>query len=145
MRKSAIRAFLVFGVILFFIGLLMLVGEAGVIGFFSLLFPSDSIEVVAVIFQGIGGLLIVYASVKSLTAEFIEKSGKENQAILSSMMQSIDRVDKRTADVAERVSSMEKAYSTVQFTAPNFGTCRFCGASVQKGSVFCPNCGKAQA
>jgi hypothetical protein len=142
--KKTLIAFLVLGVLLFFLGLLMLVQQASVVALFSAILPDvQFLELIGVLFQSVGGLLVVYATAEILTADVVAKS-KGNQAVLFSLMQSVERVEKGNAEVAAKLDSMEKAYSNVQFSASDFQTCRYCCARIEKGSVFCPRCGKSQ-
>lgn len=145
MGKSLISVLLVLGVFLFFFGLLMLVQQATVVALFSsILSDAQSTELIGAVLQSVGGLLVVYATAEILTVDVVAKS-KGNQAVLFSLMQSVERVEKSNAEVAAKLDSMQRAYSNVQFSASEFQTCRYCGARIEKGSVFCHRCGKSQA
>jgi hypothetical protein len=137
--------FLVIGVLFFFLGLLALTHQSNVIGFFSLILPDiQTIELFGVLLQSVGVLLVLYGIMKFVTDELIVKSGKENQAILFSLMQTVERVDRRTTEVVEKLGSIQMANSAPQTQVSTFLKCRFCGSKVDQGSSFCPSCGKSQ-
>ncbi len=134
------------GVILFFLGLLMLIQEQTAVGLFLPIFGSQALELVGVLFQAVGGLLVLYGAINAFTSEFVAKNNrehKENQAFLMSLMQSVDRVEKRTAEFGDKLAELGKSISSQGSHATL--KCKFCGAMIDQGSTFCPNCGKSQA
>ncbi len=145
MKRSSISNgfFVVLGVLLFFAGLLMLFGQQNIVSFFSSLFPNtESIELAGAVFQVLGGLLVINGTVRFLTSQ-AQSRDKENQALIYGFMQRVSVVEKRAAEVAERVVSLEKL-KTVRDSLPQSLKCKFCGAGIELGSSFCSNCGRSQ-
>jgi hypothetical protein len=144
-KPSSTAIFLVIGVLSFFLGLLMLLRQASLASFFSLLLPDiQTVELAGSLLQSFGGLLVVYGTVKFLSSEFTAKSNKANQAMIFGLMQSVERIEKGTKEIVERLDSMQKANNTLQASASPFLKCRFCEAKIAHGSSFCPNCGRSQ-
>jgi uncharacterized membrane-anchored protein len=143
-RSSAsTAAFLILGVILFFLGLLMLLHQVSVVNFFSPIFPDvQSIELAGVVLQSLGGIFVVYFAVKFVSSGLTARA-KESQAMVFSVMQSMERLEKGMAVVSEKLS-IEKSGVVAQASVPASSTCRFCGAKIDVGSSFCPNCGRSQ-
>ncbi len=145
MKRSTIsNSFsVVLGVFLFFAGLLMLFGQQNIVSFFSSLFPNtESIELAGAVFQVLGGLLVLNGAVRFLTSQ-AQSRDKENQALIYGLMQRVSVVERRGAEVAERVVSLEKL-RTVRDSLPQSVKCRFCGAGIELGNSFCSNCGRSQ-
>ena len=145
MKRSSISngISLVLGVLLFFFGLLMLLNQENTVAFFSSMFPStQSIELAGAVFQVFGALLVLNGAIRLLTSD-LQTRDKENRAVLLSLMQSVSRVEKRTAEVAEKLVTLETA-KALQDSVPNFLKCRFCGATIDRGSSFCSSCGRSQ-
>jgi hypothetical protein len=131
------------GVLLFFLGLFMLVDEATAASLFAFLFSDvQTLQVAGIVLQGLGGLLILNGTIKLFTSEAKART-TENQALIIGLMQRVDKVEKRTVDVAAKLISLEQA-QTVQESMAGFTKCRFCGAKIAPGTAFCPNCGRSQ-
>ncbi len=145
MRKLFSSIYLIVGLLLFMLGLLMLLGQTGVVGFFSAIFPdTQTFEVAGAVFQFLGGFLVIYGTVKLAASEFRVKNDGENQAMLLGLSRAVDRVEKRTTEVWEKLSPIQSANN--KFQSPTSGnlSCRFCGAKIEQESSFCSNCGKSQ-
>ena len=142
-RSSISNAFsLVLGVLLFFVGLLMLLKQENTVAFFSALFPNtQSMELAGAVFQVLGGLLVLNGAVRFLTSQ-AQSRDRENQALIYGLMQRVSSVEKRAAEVAGRVVSLEKVRA-VRDSLPESVKCRFCGAGIELGSSFCSNCGRS--
>jgi hypothetical protein len=145
MKRSSISNALSLGlgVFLFLLGLLLLVREQFVVDFFASLFSDAQSQVIAgVILQGLGAFFVLNGTIKLFTNELKTRT-TENQAFIVGLMQRIDRVEKRTVDVADKIVSLENARA-VQKSVSGLTNCRFCGAKINRGITFCPNCGKSQ-
>jgi hypothetical protein len=145
MKGSSIsNAFsLLLGVVLFVLGLLMLLNQENMVAFFSSIFPNaQSIDLAGAVFEVLGLLLVLNGAIKSLTSQ-AQARDKENQALIYGMMHRVSLVEKRAAEVAEKVTSLEKV-RIVRDSLPESVKCRFCGTGIELGSSFCSNCGKSQ-
>ncbi len=145
MKRSTIsNSFsIVLGVLLFFAGLLMLLGQQNIVSFLSSLFPNtESMELAGAAFQVLGGLLVINGAVRFLNSQAHSRD-KENQALIYGLMQRVSVVEKRAAEVAEKVVSLEKLRN-LRDSLPQSVKCRFCGAGIELGSSFCSNCGRSQ-
>ncbi len=145
MKRSSISNifFVVLGVLLFFAGLLMLLGQETTVLFFSSLFPNtESMELAGAVFQVLGGLLVINGIVRFASYQ-AQSRDKENQALIYGLMQRVSVLEKRGAEVVGRVVSLEKL-RTVRDSLPESVKCRFCGAGIELGSSFCSNCGRSQ-
>jgi len=139
MKKAL--ALLVLGALLFFTGLLMLMRQTNVVSFVSQVLPDvQNVVLFGAVLQSFGGLLVVYGVVQLLTS----KSSKENQAMFRSLMQRVERVEKRIAEVSEKIVAREKPNIALESSFSASPNCRFCGAKIEQGGSFCPNCGRSQ-
>ncbi len=145
MKRSSIANGLsiILGALLFFAGLFMLLGQDAIVSFFSSLFPNtESMQLAGAVFQILGGLLVLNGTIRSLTS-LAQTRDKENQALLYAMMQRISSLEKRGAEVVERVVSLEKV-RVLRDSLPDSVKCRFCGAGIELGRTFCSACGRSQ-
>lgn len=85
----------------------------------------------------------MYFAVKFVTSELTARA-KESQAMVFSVMQSVERLEKGIAVVGEKLDSIGKSSVVAQASVAASSTCRFCGAKIDVGSSFCPNCGRSQ-
>ncbi len=143
-RSSIANGFsIILGAFLFFAGLFMLLGQEAIVAFFSSLFPNtESMQLAGAVFQILGGLLVLNGTIRSLT-NLAQSRDKENQALLYAMMQRISSLEKRGAEVVERVVSLEKV-RVLRDSLPDSVKCRFCGAGIELGRSFCSKCGRSQ-
>ncbi len=143
-RSSIANGFsIILGAFLFFAGLFMLIGQEAIVAFFSSLFPNTgSMQLAGAVFQILGGLLVLNGTIRSLTS-LAQSRDKENQALLYAMMQRISSLEKRGAEVVERVVSLEKV-RVLRDSLPDSVKCRFCGAGIELGASFCSKCGRSQ-
>jgi hypothetical protein len=143
-RSSISNAFsLILGFLLFFAGLFLLLNQQNVVAFFSSLFPNpESIQLAGAVFQVLGGLLVLNGALRFAMSQG-QTRDRENQALLYGMMHRVSALEKRGAEVAERVVSLEKVRA-VRDSLPESVKCRFCGAGLELGSSFCSGCGRSQ-
>ena len=145
MKRSSISSAVSIGlgVMLFFLGLFILVDEQNAVNLFTWL-SSDTknLQIAAIVFQGIGALLVLNGTLKMFGSE-LKTRNTENQALLFGLIQRVERVEKRTTDIAAKVISIENSRS-LKASVPDSRQCRFCGAGIEHGNSFCPTCGKSQ-
>jgi len=143
-RSSVSNTFsLVLGIVLFFAGLFLLLNQENVVAFFSSMFPNhESIQLAGAVFQVLGGLLVLNGTLRFATSQ-AQTREKENQALFYGLMHRVSLVEKRAAEVAEKVVSLEKVRAA-RDSLPESVKCRFCGAGIELGRGFCSSCGRSQ-
>jgi hypothetical protein len=131
------------GVLLFFLGLFMLVDEPTAASLFASLFSDiQTLQIAGVVFQGLGAILVLTGTIRMFSSELKNRTN-ENQALLFGLMQRVERVEKRTVEVADKIFSLENTRAP-QASVSDSLKCRFCGARIERGVSFCPNCGRSQ-
>jgi len=136
--KKSMAVFLVLGVFLFFLGLLLLLGQETVLSLMSIP-KGQAAELAGVVLQGFGALLVLSVALNS-SSEIATKRAKQNQAVLLSLTESVSRLEKRTSEFAEKLVALERT----NYAQSSFSQCKCCGATVDRRSGFCSSCGKAQ-
>jgi hypothetical protein len=130
--------FLIVGLVLFLVGLLMILHQAAVVGFFSQILPDvQAIEISGVIVQFIGQILVIFGVIRLVSTKFYVGIQTERQALMVGFTQTMQRIDR-----IDRLISAQMSTTRIEIpTAPS--NCKFCGTKIQQGR-FCPKCNKSQ-
>ena len=158
MKKMSFSAkgMMVLGFVLFTFGLLLILRESNLYGFFTSVIADAQITLVfgtVVLFAG--QMLVVFGAVKANSIKLLSSMQTERKETLNLFALSIDQFqsrmqNERQAIMASYNQTMSKldsfigaqklANTTQQTVLPS--NCRFCGTKIAQ-SPFCPNCGKA--
>jgi uncharacterized integral membrane protein len=87
-RSTHSPVFIAIGLFLFFIGLLMFLQQATISTFFTQMLPtSQMLEILGVLLQFLGGFLVIYGVIKSVSDKIIVNHIQEKQTIVLALAQ----------------------------------------------------------
>ncbi len=127
-------ALLIVGFMAFSFGLLIALHQTIIVEDIMNVIPDiDIVEVIGVLMQLLGAVLIVTGLLMSISSIVEIKLENERRSLIE-LTASIER----TLDaLASQMAKKTQASETVQ-------KCKYCEAELMEGNIFCPSCGKSQ-
>lgn len=128
---------LILGFIAIQFGLLMTLHQTTLVNYLSAIMPeTTSIELIGVLLQLLGVLLVTFgfvASVSSIVSIKLEDKMYDLTAEL------LSRVEERRINM----TSLQTPPTSLKVSSAPL-KCKFCGTKLEKDDLFCPSCGKSQ-
>ncbi len=130
--------FLFVGLVLFLVGLLMILHQPAVVGFFSQILPDvQAIEISGVVVQFIGQVLVIFGVIRLVSNKFFVSIQTERQSLMVGFTQTMQRIDR-----IDRLISTHIPTTRIEMPTAS-SNCKFCGTKIQQ-ERFCPKCSKSQ-
>ncbi len=116
---------LIIGAVFCLFGLMLALHQTNLMEYITNVFPNiQSAELAGILLQLVGVTLLV-AGLSILISEIVERN-----------------IEKFTFNVNRAIAELKSA--TLQTTKSTTKNCRFCGAPLDEGEIFCSACGRAQ-
>ncbi len=126
-------ALLMVGFILFSFGLLLALHQTIIVeDIMSIIPDSRVVEVVGVLLQVFGAVLVVTGLLMSISSIVAVKLEDERHVLIEF-----------TASVERTLNALESKMAGIT-KASEAQKCKYCGTELVEGDIFCPACGKSQ-
>jgi len=125
---------LIVGFMAFSFGLLIALHQTVIVEDLMSVIPDiDIVEVIGVLMQLLGAVLIVTGLLMSISS-IVEIKLEHERRNLAEFTASLERtVDSLASEIAKKKQASQTAQK-----------CKYCGAELVEGNMFCPSCGKSQ-
>lgn len=151
-KLSSATGLLIGGFVFFVLGLLLILHQNPLFGWFSQILPDiQSVNVAGVAVQFIGQAFVVFGIMRSTSDKLISHMQNERQITMTGIAQNMQQIQTEQQalktgylQTITKLDALLANQKSVTFTSKTSmsAKCKFCGAQIETG-YFCPQCGKA--
>ncbi|MEM3626939.1 MAG: zinc ribbon domain-containing protein [Candidatus Bathyarchaeia archaeon] len=125
---------LILGFISIQFGLLMTLHQTTLVNYVSAILPeTTSIELIGVLLQLLGVLLVTFGFVASVSSIVSIKLENKLHNLTAELL---SKVEERRINITSLPTSLKVSSAPLK--------CKFCGTKLEKDDLFCTSCGKSQ-